>query len=87
MTKSINKIIKYTVLRTTLRSFFLKNKSNTITKKNIGAVSRFDKSISSLNNKGIQPGVWSSFGPFSSDVRDIQKDIFEGKPPQNLDFK
>ena len=33
MTKSINKIIKYTVLRTTLRSFFLKNKSNTTTKK------------------------------------------------------
>ena len=25
--------------------------------------------------------------PFSSDVRDIQKDIFEEKPPQNLDFK
>ena len=26
-------------------------------------------------------------GPFSSDVHDIQKDILEGKPPQNLDFK
>ena len=24
---------------------------------------------------------------FSCDVGDIQKDIFEGKPPQNLDFK
>ena len=24
---------------------------------------------------------------FSHDVRDSQKDIFEGKPPQNLDFK
>ena len=26
-------------------------------------------------------------GPFSCDVRDGQKDIFEGKPLQNLDFK
>ena len=26
-------------------------------------------------------------GPFSCDTRDSQKDIFEGKPPQNLDFK
>ena len=26
-------------------------------------------------------------GPFSCDVRDIQKDIFQGDPPQNLDFK
>ena len=25
--------------------------------------------------------------PFSCDVRDIQKDIFEGDSPQNLDFK
>ena len=25
--------------------------------------------------------------PFSCEVRDIQKNIFEGKPPQNLDFK
>ena len=23
----------------------------------------------------------------SCDIRDIQKDIFEGKPPQNLNFK
>ena len=30
---------------------------------------------------------WSAFGPFSCDVHDIQKDIFEGKPPQNLDSK
>ena len=26
-------------------------------------------------------------GPFSCDVHDIQKDIFEGKPTQNLHFK
>ena len=26
-------------------------------------------------------------GPFSCDVRDIHKDIFEGKPTQNLNFK
>ena len=25
--------------------------------------------------------------PFSCEVRDIQKSIFEGKPSQNLDFK
>ena len=29
----------------------------------------------------------SIVGPFSCDICDIQKDIFEGKPPQNLDFK
>ena len=27
------------------------------------------------------------YGPFSHDVHGSQKDIFEGKPPQNLDFK
>ena len=26
-------------------------------------------------------------GPFSCDVCDSQKDVFEGKPPKNLDFK
>ena len=26
-------------------------------------------------------------GPFSCDIRGSQKDIFERKPPQNLDFK
>ena len=26
-------------------------------------------------------------GPFSCDIRDSQKNIFEGKPPQNLDFE
>ena len=29
----------------------------------------------------------STFGQFSCDVRDIQIDIFEGKPPKNLNFK
>ena len=28
-----------------------------------------------------------SFGPFSCNIPDSQKDIFERKPPQNLDFK
>ena len=28
-----------------------------------------------------------STGPFSCDARDSQKDIFEGKPPKNLNFK
>ena len=30
---------------------------------------------------------WNASGPFSCNVPDIQKDIFEKKPPQNLDFK
>ena len=34
--------------------------------------------------------LWNKLGlvePFSCDVCDSQKDVFEGKPLQNLDFK
>ena len=49
------------------------------------AMSKQDKKFSCIlkkynNNQNI-------YGPCSCDVCDIQKDIFEGKSPQNLDFK
>ena len=40
-----------------------------------------------INDSFLQWVLSSIYGPLSCDIHDIQKNIFEGKPPQNLDFK
>ena len=40
-----------------------------------------------INDRFLQWVLSSIYGPLSCDIYDIQEDIFEGKPPQNLDFK